>query len=165
MLRSGLWTSGFRRLYLRRTTTAHWRGAHLPLLSAHHCQLHRVLASVEAWIDPAIERIYVILDNLQTHRAYDVLLFSLAHPRWEFVFQPIKAAYLNLIEPWWKIHHSLAFAGGRFESWSEMETASHRATCYWNEHKHPFRWGTRKRHRVRHRLGVAIPPKQTQLTG
>jgi transposase len=31
-----------------------------------------------------------------------VLLFSLAHPRWEFVFPPKYAAYLNLIEPWWK---------------------------------------------------------------
>lgn len=123
------------------------------------------LTLVEEWIDPAVERIYVILDNLKTHRAYDVLLFSLAHPRWEFVFQPIKAAYLNLIEPWWKIHHSLAFAGGRFDSWSEMETASHRATAYWNQHKHPFRWGTRKRHRARQRFGVAIVPKQIELSG
>lgn len=123
------------------------------------------LAQVEAWIDPAIEHIYVILDNLSTHRAYDVLLFSLAHPRWEFVFQPIKAPYLNLIEPWWKIHHSLAFAGGRFESWAEMEVASNRATAYWNEHKHPFQWGTRKRHRARYRLGLATTPKRIQLTG
>jgi len=28
-----------------------------------------------------------------------VLLWALAHPRWEFVFQPTYAAYLNLIEP------------------------------------------------------------------
>jgi hypothetical protein len=27
-------------------------------------------------------------------------LFSLLHSRWEFVFQPKHAAYLNLIEPW-----------------------------------------------------------------
>jgi hypothetical protein len=33
----------------------------------------------------------------------DVLLFALVHPRWEFVFQPIYAAYLNLLEPWWKV--------------------------------------------------------------
>src|SRR5207247_1591339 len=46
------------------------------------------LARVEAWIPPAIERVYGIVDNLNIHRATDVLLFSLAHPRWEFVFQP-----------------------------------------------------------------------------
>jgi len=44
-------------------------------------------------------RVYAIVDNLNVHRAVDVLLFCLAHPRWEFVFQPKYAAYLNLIEP------------------------------------------------------------------
>ena len=29
-----------------------------------------------------------MLDNLNLHTACDALLFSLAHPRWEFVFQP-----------------------------------------------------------------------------
>ena len=51
--------------------------------------------------------------NLSTHSAPDVLLFSLLHPRWEFVFQPKYAAYLNLIEPWWKVLRSLALKGSR----------------------------------------------------
>src|SRR2546429_6775661 len=29
--------------------------------------------------------------------------FMIHHPRWEFVYQPTYAAYLNLIEPWWKV--------------------------------------------------------------
>ena len=57
------------------------------------------LSEVEAWIDPAVERIYAVADNLSTHSAPDVLLFSLLHPRWEFVFQPKYAAYLNLVRP------------------------------------------------------------------
>jgi len=69
-----------------------------------------------------------------------VLLFALAHPRWEFVFQPKYAANLNLIEPWWKILRSLALKGRRFEAWSEIEDAVRRATAYWNQHKHPFLW-------------------------
>jgi DDE superfamily endonuclease len=56
------------------------------------------LARVETWRPPA-ERVYAILDNLSSHRTTDVLLFRLAHPRWEMVFQPKYAAYLNLIEP------------------------------------------------------------------
>jgi hypothetical protein len=60
------------------------------------------LGEVEAWIDPTAERIYAVVDNFSTHSAPDVLLFSLLHPRWKFVFQPKYAAYLNLIEPWWK---------------------------------------------------------------
>jgi hypothetical protein len=50
------------------------------------------LDHVEGWIDPAVERVDAILDNLSAHRATDVLLFALAHPRWEFVFQPTYAA-------------------------------------------------------------------------
>ena len=74
-------------------TTAHWVD---------------FLCQVEGWIDPTAERIYAVVDNLNTHSALDVLLFNLAHPRWEFVFQPKYAAYLNLIEPWWKVLRSLA---------------------------------------------------------
>ena len=38
------------------------------------------LAQVEVWIAPDVKRIYAIMDNLNAHRATDVLLFSLAHP-------------------------------------------------------------------------------------
>lgn len=116
------------------------------------------LEKVEAWIPAESKPLYAILDNLRTHSAYDVLLFSLCHPRWEFVFQPKRAPYLNLIEPWWKTLKSLALKGRRFELWSEVEEAIRRATTYWNEHKHPYVWGRRRRHRLPHRLGVAALP-------
>jgi len=116
------------------------------------------LAQVEAWLPPDAERIYAVLDNLSTHRALDVLLFSLAHPRWEFVFQPKYAAYLNLIEPWWKTLRSLALKGKRFETWDEIKTAIVAATTYWNAHRHPFIWGRRRRHRPARRAGIGLLP-------
>ena len=118
------------------------------------------LSQVEAWIDPAIGRVYAVLDNLNIHRAPDVLLFGLLHPRWEFVFhQPKYAAYLNLIEPWWKVLRSLALKGRRFEAWAEIEEAVTRATAYCNAHRHPFVWGRRRRHRQPQRFGIAVVPK------
>jgi transposase len=116
------------------------------------------LEHVETWIDPTTERVYAILDNLSAHRATDVLLFALAHPRWEFVFQPKYAAYLNLIEPWWKILRSLALKGRRFKTWEEIEAAIAAATAYWNAHRHPFVWGRRRRHQSRRQPGVALMP-------
>src|SRR6202007_3091720 len=115
------------------------------------------LCRVEGWIDPPAERVYAVADNLNTHNALDALLFSLAHPRWEFVFQPTYAAYLNLIEPWWKVLRSLALKGRRFETWQQIEVAVGRATAYWNDHRHPFVWG-RRRHRPRRTPGVATAP-------
>ncbi len=116
------------------------------------------LCQVEGWVDPAAERVDAVVDNLNTHCALDVLPFALAHPRREFVFQPKYAAYLNLIEPWWKVLRSLALGGRRFDAWAEIERAVERATEYWNAHKHPFVWGRRRRHRTPRRLGVAAVP-------
>ena len=119
------------------------------------------LEEVEGWLPPEAEaeRVYAVVDNLSAHRATDVLLFMLAHPRWEMVFQPTYAAYLNLIEPWWKVLRSLALKGRRFESWDEIAQAVAEATAYWNAHRHPFVWGHRRRHRPRRHPGIALPPK------
>jgi transposase len=123
------------------------------------------LERVEAWIPAEVQRVYAIVDNLSTHRATDVLLFALAWPRWEFVFQPKYAAYLNLIEPWWKVLRSLALKGRRFASWEEVCRAVEEATAYWNKHRHPFIWGRRRRHRPRRRPGIAAVPGVRGLAG
>jgi transposase len=117
------------------------------------------LQQLEEWIPTDVERVYAVLDNLSMHRAVDVLLFNLAYPRWEFVFQPTYAAYLNLIEPWWKTLKSLALKGRRFETWREIEEAVKKATAYWNAHKHPYIWGRRRRHQPRRKPGIARLPK------
>jgi hypothetical protein len=80
-------------------------------------------------------------------------------PAPEFVFQPKYAAYLNLIEPWWKVLRSLALKGKRFETWEQIGAAVEAATSYWNAHRHPFVWGRRRRHRPRRQPGIArVPP-------
>jgi transposase len=112
----------------------------------------------DGWVPFDAERVYAIVDNLNTHRTSDVLLFSVAHPRWEFVFQPKYAAYRNVIEPWWKILRSLALQGRRFESWDEICQAVEAATAYWNKHRHPLVWGRRRRHRSKRQPGIAAAP-------
>jgi transposase len=88
------------------------------------------------------------VDNLNSHHAKQVLLFTLTHPHWEFVYLPTRTPYLNLIEPWWKVLRSLALKGRRFETWQDVCNAVRAATDYWNQHRHPFRWG-RKRKRAK----------------
>lgn len=117
------------------------------------------LERVDAWVPAEVERVYAMLDNLNVHHSDQVLFFLLTHPRWECVFQPTYAAYLNLIEPWWKILRSLAFKGRRFAMWEELATAVREATDYWNAHKHPFVWGRRRRHRTPRQPGIGLMPK------
>jgi len=116
------------------------------------------LGRAEAWIDAGVERVYAVPDNLSTHRALDVLLWALAHPRWECVCQPTAAAYLNLIEPWWKTLRSLALKGRRFETWAAVCRAVAEGAGYWNAHRHPFVWGRRQRRRAARRAGLAGLP-------
>jgi DDE superfamily endonuclease len=71
------------------------------------------LCYVDAQISAEKERIYAIMDNLEMHHCRDLLLFMIHHPRWEFVYQPTYAAYLNLIEPWWKVLLALVGAQGQ----------------------------------------------------
>jgi transposase len=117
------------------------------------------LDRVDVWLPSESQRIYAIMDNLSAHRATDVPLFALAHPRWEFVFQPKYAVYLNLIEPWWKILRSLALKGRRCETWGELYQAICDATAYWNAHRRPFVWGRRRRHQPRRARGVGLVPQ------
>lgn len=117
------------------------------------------LCFVDEQVPAGVERIYAILDNLNVHHCHDLLLFQLHHERWEFVYQPIYAAYLNLIEPWWKVLRSLALKGRRFETWPEIIQAVEEATAYWNAHKHPYVWGRRRRHRTPRRPGIATVPQ------
>ena len=116
------------------------------------------LEKVEQWVSPDVKHIYAVVDNLASHSSYDVMLFSFAYPRWEFVFQPKYAGYLNLIEPWWKTLRSLALKGRHFNTWDEMIEPIRRGTAYWNEHKHPYVWGKRKRQRRACKYGVASLP-------
>jgi hypothetical protein len=50
------------------------------------------LARGETWLAPAVPRVDAVLDNRRAHRAGDVLLWALAHPRWAFGLQPTYAA-------------------------------------------------------------------------
>ena len=66
------------------------------------------------------------------HRTLDVQLWALAHPRVCFLFQPTYAAWLNLIEPWWKTLRTLALKGRAFTSTNALAQAIALGTHYWN---------------------------------
>ena len=54
---------------------------------------------------------YLIVDNLPLHWSVDTMLWNWGHPRFHFVPLPKAAAWLNLIEGFWKILRQRALAG------------------------------------------------------
>jgi transposase len=86
------------------------------------------------------DRWLVIEDNLSIHKSRDVKTALLAWPEIQIQFLPKYAAWLNLIEPWWKQLRSLALKGKRFENVADVSAALVAALAYWNEHRHPYQW-------------------------
>lgn len=109
------------------------------------CYPGRTSANFVAFLDVVADTwlgktIYIILDNLSTHKTLDVLLWALAHPHVRFLFQPTYAPRLNLIEPWWKTLRSLALKGRCFQILDEIVDAIEWATHHWNQNKKPYFW-------------------------
>jgi hypothetical protein len=123
------------------------------------------LKKVEAWLPSEAVQVVAVLDNLTSHYAFEVLLFLLAHPRWEFLFIPAGCAYLNLIEAWWSILRPLAMKGKHLGDAPDVARAFSDATAYWNAHKHPFLWGRRRRHQPKRKPGIALTPGIPSLIG
>lgn len=92
------------------------------------CQSRRRTVEFTQLLDAVVEqwsskKLILILDNLSVHRSQDVLLWSLAHPHVQFLFQPTYAPWLNLIEPWWKTLRSLSLKGRRFDDIASLRSS------------------------------------------
>jgi transposase len=85
----------------------------------------------------------LIADNLSIHHSRDTQAALLAWPDVRLQFLPTYAAWLNLIEPWWKLLKALALKGRRFETVAELEAAFRDALAYWTAHRRPFTWRKR----------------------
>ena len=85
--------------------------------------------------------LYLIADNLASHRSGPIRDWLAAHPRIQHAFIPVGAAWLNLIEGWWRIFRRKAFAGVSVADAADIAYATHIATAHLNRHAKPWVWG------------------------
>ncbi len=64
-----------------------------------------------------------------------------AHPRIQQAFIPVGAAWLNLIEGWWRIFRRKAFTGVSLADADDIADATRIATAQLNHHAKPWVWG------------------------
>jgi hypothetical protein len=69
------------------------------------------------------------------------MLWNWGHPRFHFVPLPKRAAWLNLIEGFWKILRQHALAGCDGDGTDAVDAALHAGTSDWNQRPTPFLWG------------------------
>lgn len=114
------------------------------------CSPRRDSAGFVALLDQVIQEYpaknwVFIWDNLSVHYSKESRLALVGHAETHSIRvlpMPKYAAWLNLIEPWWKTLRSLALKGRCFETVEDVTNAIKRATDYWNQHAKPYRWGT-----------------------
>jgi hypothetical protein len=99
----------------------------------------RLLAAIAA-ANPAGD-IYVIGDNLASHKSPPIQAWLAEHPRVQQTFIPVGASWLNLQEAWWRLFRREAFAGQTFADAAEIEGATTVATTHLNRRARPWVWG------------------------
>jgi transposase len=99
----------------------------------------RLLQKIERAIPKGL--IYLIADNLKTHKSALVREWLQKHPRIEHAFIPKGAAWLNLIEAWWRMFRRQALAGVDFADSYEIAQAARVATRQLNRKAKPWVWG------------------------
>lgn len=110
----------------------------------------KLLKKIERAIPKGL--IYLIADNLKTHKSAMVRQWLEDHPRIEHAFIPKGAAWLNLIEAWWRMFRRQALAGQDFADSHEIARAARVATRQLNRKARAWVWGrppTPPRHRRR----------------
>ena len=84
---------------------------------------------------------YLIVDALPLHWSVDTMRWNWGHPRFHFVPLPKAAAWLNLIEGFWKILGQRALAGRDCTSTAQVDAAVQAGVTDWNQQPTPFLWG------------------------
>lgn len=85
--------------------------------------------------------LYLIADNLSSHSSGPIREWLAEHPRIQHAFIPVGAAWLNLIEGWWRIFRRKAFAGASLADAADIAYATRIATAQLNRHATPWVWG------------------------
>lgn len=109
----------------------------------------RLLQAVER-ANPSGE-LYLITDNLSSHKSPPIRKWLEEHPRVKQVFIQVGACWLNLQEEaWWRLFRREALAGQTFANGEEIERAARVATVQLNRRAKPWLWGRERKPR-RHR--------------
>ncbi len=85
--------------------------------------------------------LYLVADNLASHSSGPIRDWLADHPRIQHAFIPVGAAWLNLIEGWWRIFRRKAFAGASLANHDDIAYVTRVATSQLNRHAQPWIWG------------------------
>jgi transposase len=97
------------------------------------------LEQLEAEV-PAGRRVIAILDNLSTHKTHEVQQWLAERPRWQLVFTPKHASWLNQVEIFFSILTRRLLRHGQFSGPDDLATQMLAYVEHHNLTAQPFAW-------------------------
>ena len=89
---------------------------------------------------PADQQVIAVLDNLSTHKTQAVKAWLDAHPRWQFVFTPKHASWLNQVEMFFSILARRLLRHGQFTTPDDLAVQMLTFVEHHNLTAKPFAW-------------------------
>jgi transposase len=89
---------------------------------------------------PADQQIIAVLDNLSTHTTQEVQAWLQTHPRWNLVFTPKHASWLNQVEIFFSILTRRLLRHGQFSDPTDLATQMLAYVEHHNLTAQPFAW-------------------------
>ena len=89
---------------------------------------------------PAQRKVVAILDNLSTHKTKEVQAWLTEHPRWQLVFTPKHASWLNQVEMFFSILARRVLRHGQFRSSHDLAVQMLTFVEHYNLTAKPFAW-------------------------
>jgi hypothetical protein len=118
------------------------RDGHAVTLTAHSRNTVGYLRLLDAVAqDHPAGDLYLITDNLSSHKSPPIQAWLDAHARVHQVFIPTGACWLNLQEGWWRLFRREALAGQTFADAAEIDNVTALATQKLNHRAKPWIWG------------------------
>jgi len=97
------------------------------------------LQQVEGELPPA-RPVVAVVDNLSTHTTQEVRQWLAAHPRWQLVFTPTHASWLNQVEIFFSVLARRLLRHGQFSGPDDLSIQMLAFVEHYNLTARPFAW-------------------------
>jgi transposase len=89
---------------------------------------------------PKVRTLWVVCDNVRTHKGKKVQAWLKEHPRVKIVHPPVHCSWMNQVEQWFSIIKRKRLTYSNFEDCEALQQKIEQFVSEWNEMAHPFKW-------------------------
>lgn len=117
-----------------------------------------LLETIDADLPERVTAVYVILDNVSTHKGKLVQAWLRKHPRFLLVHPPVHCSWMNQIEQWFSIVSRKRLKISDFANKEQLKERLQAFIREWNERSHSFAWKEKSFEKILAKCERAIHP-------